>query len=89
MNEDVALFWVQQALQTALYITAPMLGVALIVGLTVSIIQAITSVQEMTLSFIPKIAAAGMILLVMGSWMIQVLTDFFIVVFQYIPNVAG
>lgn len=88
MNTEVALYWVQEALRTTLYITAPLLGVALVIGLAVSIIQAITSVQEMTLSYIPKIATVGLLLLILGPWMLQMLTDFFTTVFQYIPNVA-
>ena len=55
MNSDVALFWVQEAIKTAIMVIGPLLGTALVVGLIVSLFQAITSIQEMTLAFIPKI----------------------------------
>lgn len=88
MNNDVALYWVQQATEIALLLTAPMLGVALVVGLMVSLFQAVTSMQEMTLSYIPKILALVAVLLVLGPWMLEMLTDFTINVFRFIPNVS-
>lgn len=88
MNSDVALFWVQQALSVAFKITMPLLGVALAVGLCVSLFQAITSMQEMTLSYIPKIMAVALVLLLLAPWMLEVLTDFATDIIQFIPNVA-
>lgn len=88
MNTDVALFWIQESLKTAVLLTAPLLGVALVVGLVVSLLQAITSVQEMTLSYIPKMAAVGLVLLLLAPWMLELLTDFTINVLQFIPNVS-
>ena len=88
MNTDVALFWVQEALKTAVLITAPLLGVALVVGLVVSLFQAITSIQEMTLSYIPKMAAVGLILLLLAPWMLEILSDFTVQVISFIPNVS-
>jgi flagellar biosynthetic protein FliQ len=88
MNADVALFWMREAVQLAVTVTAPMLGVALAVGLLVSLFQAVTSIQEMTLSYIPKMLAIAVVLLLMAPWMLQLLTDFTTQVFAFIPNVS-
>jgi len=88
MNADVALFWVREAMQTAMLLTVPLLGIALAVGLVVSLFQAITSMQEMTLSYIPKILAVALVLLFLTPWMLQVMTDFTTHVIQFIPNVS-
>lgn len=88
MNSDVALFWIQEALKTAALLTAPLLAAALVVGLIVSLLQAITSIQEMTLSYVPKMAVVAIVLLVLGPWMMEILSDFTIHVLQFIPNVS-
>ena len=88
MNSDVALFWVQESLVLTLTVAAPILGVALAIGLAVSILQAITSVQEMTLSFIPKILGAALILILLTPWMLEMLGDFMHSAFSYIPSVS-
>ncbi len=88
MNTDVALYWVQEAIQTAIMLIGPLLGTALVVGLAVSLFQAITSIQEMTLAFIPKILAIALILLFFSSWMLEVLTDFTTNVMNFIPQVS-
>lgn len=82
MSPDVALHWIQQALVLTLTVAAPLLGVALGVGVVVSLFQALTSIQEMTLSSIPKMAAVALVLLVLSPWMLQLLTDFATEVFQ-------
>jgi flagellar biosynthesis protein FliQ len=88
MNTDVALFWIQEALKTGAMLAAPILGIALAVGLVVSLIQAITSIQEMTLSYVPKMIAVGLILLILTPWLLQMLVDFTTNAFQFIPNVS-
>ena len=88
MNTDVALFWVQEAIQVAIMLIGPLLGTALVVGLFVSLFQAITSIQEMTLAFIPKILAIALILLFFSSWMLETLTDFTTNVLNFIPQVS-
>jgi flagellar biosynthetic protein FliQ len=62
-----------------------LLGVALAVGLFIGIIQAATSINEMTLSFIPKLIALGLALLIFGSWQLVTLVDFTRSIFQRIP----
>ncbi len=88
MNADVAMYWVQEAMQTAMLLALPLLGAALAVGLMVSLFQAVTSMQEMTLSFIPKILIVALVLLLFSPWMLQILTDFATHALQFIPNVS-
>lgn len=88
MNPDVALFWAQEAMKTALILTLPLLGTALVVGLVVSLLQAITSIQEMTLSYVPKMLIVGAVLLLLAPWMLTMMTDFTSHVFTFIPNVS-
>ena len=88
MNADVALYWIQQAMQLAVLLAGPLLVAALAVGICVSLFQAITSMQEMTLSYIPKIVIVGGVLLMLTPWMLEMMTDFTTRVFTFIPNVA-
>ena len=88
MNTDVALFWVQEAIKVAIMVIGPLLGVALVVGLVVSLFQAITSIQEMTLAFIPKILAIALMLLFFSPWMLEIMTDFTTNVMHFIPQVS-
>ncbi|MEY3613218.1 MAG: Flagellar biosynthetic protein FliQ [Pseudomonadota bacterium] len=76
----------RQALWTAMLVCAPLLVVALAVGLIIGIIQAATSINESTLSFIPKLLALGLALLVFGSWQLVTLIDFTRSIFQRIPT---
>ena len=75
----------RHALWTAVLVCAPLLGVALAVGLVIGIIQAATSINEMTLSFIPKLIALALALLIFGSWQLVTLIDFTRTIFQRIP----
>ncbi|NBB87110.1 MAG: flagellar biosynthesis protein FliQ [Bacteroidetes bacterium] len=88
MNSDVSLYWVQEALYTAVLVASPLLGVALLVGLSVALFQAVTSMQEMTISFIPKLIAMLLVLLLLASWMMQMLTDFTTAAFTFISSVS-
>ena len=76
----------RQALWTIALVSAPLLLVALAVGLFIGIIQAATSINEMTLSFIPKLIAMAMALLLFGSWMLVTLVDFTRSIFERIPT---
>jgi flagellar biosynthetic protein FliQ len=70
-------------------ISAPMLLVALVVGLIVGIFQAATSINEQTLSFIPKLLSLGLTAAVFGGWMINTLVDYTKVLFGRIPGLFG
>jgi flagellar biosynthetic protein FliQ len=76
----------REALWVAILIAGPLLGVALIVGLIIGIIQAATSINEMTLSFIPKIAALVAVLILVGSWQVSVIVDFTRKLYERIPT---
>ena len=76
----------REALWVAILISGPLLGVALAVGLVIGIIQAATSINEMTLSFIPKLAALVFMLIVIGGWQIAVIVDFTRKLFERIPT---
>lgn len=88
MNTDVALFWAKETIQTAALLAAPLLGVALVIGLAVSIFQALTSIQEMTLSYIPKIVAVGLVLVLLTPWLLEMLVDFTTHVFEFLPEIS-
>ncbi|NBT42973.1 MAG: flagellar biosynthetic protein FliQ [Alphaproteobacteria bacterium] len=76
----------RESLWVAVLIASPMLGVALVVGLIIGIVQAATSINEMTLSFIPKIAALVLVMIGLGSWQISVIVDFTRRIFERIPT---
>lgn len=75
-----------EAIKILLFTTMPLLGVALVVGLLVSIFQAVTQLQEMTLTFIPKIIAVFLALLFLSPWMLSMMVDFTREIFSNIPN---
>ena len=79
----------RQAIETTLIVAAPMLLTALVVGLVISIFQAATQINEMTLSFVPKLVAIFVTLVLAGPWMITLLTDFIRRLFESIPAMIG
>ncbi len=70
-------------------LVAPILGAALAVGLFIGILQAATQIQEMTLSFIPKLAAVAAVLFLVAPWMLTILTDFTTQLYSQIPGLLG
>ena len=76
MDQGTVISIAQNALLVTLYVSAPLLGLSLIVGLAVSIFQATTQIQEQTLSFIPKILAVLVAIAVFGSWMLKMLMEY-------------
>jgi flagellar biosynthetic protein FliQ len=79
----------QQALELTLMVSAPLLLTALVIGLIVSIFQAATQINEMTLSFIPKLVGMFAVLIVSGPWMIGILLDYMTRLFSSIPYLVG
>jgi flagellar biosynthesis protein FliQ len=79
----------QQALQTALLVAGPLLLAALVAGLVVSVLQAATQINEMTLSFIPKLLAVGAVAVLAGPWMLGMLLDFTRRLLTAIPGMIG
>jgi flagellar biosynthesis protein FliQ len=78
----------QQAIYLMLLISAPMLAAGLVVGLGISILQAVTQIHEVTLTFIPKILVVSLALVVALPWMIQKLLDFMIMLMHQIPAIV-
>ena len=89
MTIDLVQTMMADMLWTAMVISAPILGIALLVGLVVSILQVITSIQEMTLTFVPKILAVALVILVFGQWMIETFRTWAIALISNIPNYLG
>jgi flagellar biosynthetic protein FliQ len=79
----------RNAMEVCLMVAAPMLLVALIIGLIVSIFQAATQINEATLSFIPKLVGLFIALLLAGPWMLTVMTDYMRQVFTGLPGLIG
>ena len=79
----------RHAMEITLMVAAPMLLVALIIGLIVSIFQAATQINEATLSFIPKLVGIFVAIVVSGPWMLSVMLDYMRQVFTGIPNLVG
>ncbi|NMB08993.1 MAG: flagellar biosynthesis protein FliQ [Tissierellia bacterium] len=76
MNQGDVLKLAQDAIRTVLLVSSPMLVISLIVGLIISIIQAVTQIQEATLAFVPKIMAVLLSLVIFGPWILKVMTQF-------------
>ena len=89
MNAQQVLTVGQQALTMMLTVSAPVLLVALVVGLVVSIFQAATQINEATLSFVPKVLAAVAVLAIAGPWMVTTLVDYIRQMLIAIPSAVG
>jgi flagellar biosynthetic protein FliQ len=89
MNQDVVINLATTAMALAFKVALPMLGVGLAVGLVVSIFQAVTQIQEQTLSFIPKIVALAAVLMVLGPWMLNQLLAYTADLWGSIPQMVG
>lgn len=85
MTEQFAIKFLTDALYTAMLIAGPILLVTLLVGLLVGIFQAVTSINELTLTFIPKIVAVVILLLLLLPWMINLMLDYIVSIFNMIP----
>ena len=78
----------QQTLETALLLAAPILLTCMIVGLVVTLLQADTSIRDMTLTIVPKLLAVGVVILLFGGWMLQVILGFTNEIFGHIQNIG-
>ncbi len=85
MDQAIVIDVAQEAIKSVLLVSAPILGLGLLVGLIVSIVQATTQIQEPTLSFIPKIIVVSLTMLVFGPWMMNIMYEFTVRLFENIP----
>ena len=89
MTPDTIISLGQRALEMAVLVSAPLLLTALVVGVLISLFQAATQINEMTLSFVPKLLALVIVLLLAGPWMLELLIDFTRNLMKDIPNLIG
>ena len=89
MNPAAVLDIAMQSLMLTAKLAAPIVVTALVVGFAISLVQSITQIQEVTLSFVPKAIAVAIALVVCGQWMISELVSFTHVIFDKIPSLLG
>jgi len=89
MTPETVLTIAQQALEMTVLVAAPLLGAALVMGLLVSLFQAATQINEMTLSFIPKLLVMVLVMVVAGPWMLGLMLDYMRRLFTSIPTLIG
>jgi len=85
---EAAVWQGQLGLMTAMYCAGPLLLTALVVGTVVSVLQAVTQVQEITLVFVPKMLAVFTVLAVLGGWMLQVVVNYAVTMYEAIPTIV-
>jgi len=88
MNQDFAVQVLYQGITTILMISLPVVGVGLLVGFTVSLFQAVTQIQEQTLTFVPKVVAVLLMFAFTSPWIISVMISFTSMLWSTIPNMA-
>ncbi len=90
MNENIIIDIVRQALYLVIKTSAPMLLISLVVGLIISILQTVTSIQEQTLTFVPKLIAIFIVIMLFGGWILNSLRDYMVELYSnfgyYINN---
>ena len=88
MDSSFILYMGRHTLETALLVAAPILLTCMIVGVMVTLFQAVTSIRDMTLTVVPKILAAGVVMLICGGWTLEVILRFTSEIFSYIQNIG-
>lgn len=89
MNAETVMSLTYQAMKMVLIVAGPLLFVTLVVGLLVSVFQAATQINEMTLSFIPKLLAVALTLVVLGPWLLGMMTDYIRQILDQIPSMVS
>jgi len=88
MGSSFVLYLGRYTLETALLLAAPILLTCMAVGVVVTLLQAVTSIRDMTLTIVPKLLAVGVVILLFGSWMLQIILRFATEIFGHIQNVG-
>jgi flagellar biosynthetic protein FliQ len=88
MDSSFVLYLGRHALETTLLLSAPILITCVVSGVAITLIQAVTSIRDMTLTVVPKLLAVGVVLMLFGNWMLAVLIRFFNEIFGYIQAVG-
>jgi flagellar biosynthetic protein FliQ len=89
MNQDTVINLATQAMNLAVKVAGPLLLVGLVIGLTVSLFQAVTQIQEQSLSFIPKIVGIAAIIVILGPWMLDQILGYMQALWLSIPQLVG
>ena len=89
MNQDTVVSLASQAMSLALKVAGPLLLAALVIGLLVSVFQAVTQIQEQSLTLIPKIAGVAVVIVVLGPWMLGQLVSYTTDLYTAIPSMVG
>lgn len=89
MSHQLVIDLCRDAIITALTVSAPLLLIALVVGLLVSIIQSVTQIQEQTLTFVPKLVLVGGAFIIGLPWLLQILSKYTVALFRSIPSVVS
>ncbi len=89
MSPETVISIVRQALEVAMLTAGPMLLASLVTGLLISIFQAATQINEMTLTFIPKLVVMFLVLVVLGPWMLSMIVDYVVKLYGSIPTLVG
>ncbi|MBI5399462.1 flagellar biosynthesis protein FliQ [Candidatus Saganbacteria bacterium] len=88
MNQDFAVQVLYQGVITTLMISMPTVGVGLLVGFIISLFQAVTQIQEQTLTFVPKVIAVFLVLVLTAPWVSSIMVDFTVTLWSMIPGMA-
>jgi flagellar biosynthetic protein FliQ len=88
MTVESAIEMLRQLIMTSLMLISPILGAAIIIGLTISVIQTVTSIQEQTLVFVPKLVGCGLVIIAVSHWMLHSLIEFTVIQFQRIAQMG-
>jgi flagellar biosynthetic protein FliQ len=89
VNQDVVISIVTHAMEVGLKVSLPVLLVGLVVGLVISVFQAVTQIQEQTLSFIPKVLGLVVVIIVVGPWMLDQILSWTQELYGSIPSLVG
>jgi flagellar biosynthetic protein FliQ len=89
MNQDTVVSLATQAMTLAFEVAGPVLLVGLVIGLAVSLFQAVTQIQEQSLSFIPKIIGLALVIVILGPWMMDKLINYAVNLYMSIPSLVG
>ncbi|HIJ52562.1 MAG TPA: flagellar type III secretion system protein FliQ [Planctomycetes bacterium] len=88
MDSNFVLFLGRRTLETALFLAAPIMVTCIVVGIVVTLLQAVTSIRDMTLTIVPKLLAVGIVTLFCGGWMLQLVLRFANEIFGHIQNIG-
>lgn len=88
MDSSFVLYLGRYTLETALLLSAPILLTCMIVGVVVTLLQAVTSIRDMTLTIVPKLLAVGVVILVSGGWSLGIVLKFTTEIFGHIQNIG-